>query len=567
MATTQYIGARYVPLFAEPLDWDSTKTYEALTIVYYAGNSYTSRQAVPKGIDITNEKYWALTGNYNAQIEAYRKEVQAHDGKITQNAKDIAAEVTNRIAGDKTLTTNLNTEVTRAKAAESTLTTNLNSEITRAKAAESTLTTNLNSEITRAKAAESTLTTNLNSEITRAKAAESTLTNTYNSKKHPFVANNENSVNSSGDVDLTNDTLIISGTPFGNYSNATLLYVNANSENNKAHITGATPQEIIKDYQSIDSVALSKMNTLNVNIVYNISNYVTLTSTSATFKKGDYSKLKVGSYLLLKNDASTEYKITDKMALGQITKVNGATFTVAGWYGSSGIVSPNNFSYIVLNPVTKVWADYALVVAAENTTGRFCGYEMGVRNNTESTDDNGGFDCRNEEETSNYAFRARGVTNPFLYGFRGVNCKSLLSGYGTPSNYAYLLESTRTDFPNLTDKYSYTMESTGAQSAIRLANPYTGAAAGRDSLINITTAGQTYDCANLIAKQFYVFVGAVASFTLTKSLGGIFWGANNTDYATSKTFTRASGSQPIVVFAYCTHDRLYIIKAIGCNAI
>ncbi len=154
MATNQYIGARYVPIFAEPLDWDSTRKYEALTIVYYAGNSFTSRQAVPKGIDITNEKYWALTGNYNAQIEAYRKEVQAHDGKITQNAKDIAAEVTNRIAADNTLTKNLNAEITRAKGAESTLTTNLNAEVTRAKGAESTLTTNLNTEITRAKAAE-----------------------------------------------------------------------------------------------------------------------------------------------------------------------------------------------------------------------------------------------------------------------------------------------------------------------------------------------------------------------------------------------------------------------------
>ncbi len=145
MATTQYIGARYVPLFAEPLDWNNTTAYEPLTIVYYAGNSYTSRQAVPKGIDITNEKYWALTGNYNAQIEQYRKEVQEHDGKITQNAKDIAAEVTNRIAADTTLTTNLNAEVTRAKAAESALTTNLNAEVTRAKAAESALTTNVNS--------------------------------------------------------------------------------------------------------------------------------------------------------------------------------------------------------------------------------------------------------------------------------------------------------------------------------------------------------------------------------------------------------------------------------------
>ena len=85
MSVTQYIGARYVPLFADPLTWDITKAYEALTIVYYQGNSYTSRQAVPAGIDITNDTFWALTGNYNAQIEQYRAEVQAYDGRITAN--------------------------------------------------------------------------------------------------------------------------------------------------------------------------------------------------------------------------------------------------------------------------------------------------------------------------------------------------------------------------------------------------------------------------------------------------------------------------------------------------
>lgn len=77
MAVSQYIGARYVPLLADPLQWDPTKTYEPLTIVYNEGNSYTSRQYVPAGIQINNEAYWALTGNYNAQIEQYRAEVKA----------------------------------------------------------------------------------------------------------------------------------------------------------------------------------------------------------------------------------------------------------------------------------------------------------------------------------------------------------------------------------------------------------------------------------------------------------------------------------------------------------
>ena len=84
MSVREYIGARYVPLFADPIEWDNTKTYEPLTIVYYQGNSYTSRQAVPTGIAITNEDYWALTGNYNAQIEAYREEVAQYAGEVAE---------------------------------------------------------------------------------------------------------------------------------------------------------------------------------------------------------------------------------------------------------------------------------------------------------------------------------------------------------------------------------------------------------------------------------------------------------------------------------------------------
>ena len=74
MTVTQYVGARYVPLFANPIDWDKDSEYEPLTIVIHEGNSYTSRQAVPKGIDIANDEFWALTSNYNAQVESYRKE-------------------------------------------------------------------------------------------------------------------------------------------------------------------------------------------------------------------------------------------------------------------------------------------------------------------------------------------------------------------------------------------------------------------------------------------------------------------------------------------------------------
>ena len=102
MAVRQYIGARYVPIFGrrgeESIEWDNTGTYEPLTVVLYQGNSYTSRQFVPVGIDITNEDFWAETGNYNAQVEQYRQEVLSFDGDISQAQADIST-LQSQVAG------------------------------------------------------------------------------------------------------------------------------------------------------------------------------------------------------------------------------------------------------------------------------------------------------------------------------------------------------------------------------------------------------------------------------------------------------------------------------------
>lgn len=112
MPVTQYIGSRYVPLFAEPLQWDPSKTYEPLTIVYDGGNSYTSRQFVPVGKLLTDETYWALTGNYNAQIEQYRTEVAACDKRIKGVETD-TAQLKTDTAQLKTDTTRLKTDTAR----------------------------------------------------------------------------------------------------------------------------------------------------------------------------------------------------------------------------------------------------------------------------------------------------------------------------------------------------------------------------------------------------------------------------------------------------------------------
>lgn len=85
MATRQYIGARYVPIIAGA--WDATVEYEPLTVVLAtSGNSYTSKTYVPAGTDVTDTDYWALTGNYNAQVQAYRNEVLAFE----QNVGDLS---------------------------------------------------------------------------------------------------------------------------------------------------------------------------------------------------------------------------------------------------------------------------------------------------------------------------------------------------------------------------------------------------------------------------------------------------------------------------------------------
>lgn len=86
-----YTGMRYVPVFADPPEWSSANSYEPLEIVIHEGNSYTSKTFVPVGIDISNSAYWALTGNYNAQVEQYRQQVQQFDGRIAKNTEDIAA--------------------------------------------------------------------------------------------------------------------------------------------------------------------------------------------------------------------------------------------------------------------------------------------------------------------------------------------------------------------------------------------------------------------------------------------------------------------------------------------
>lgn len=141
MATTQYIGARYVPLFADPYEWDDTREYEPLTVVYSNGNSYTSKQYVPTGTPLTDENYWAVTGNYNAQVEQYRKEAKAVGDKYDAIAKNANDALSLAQANGQNIASN---DAELAGTAESGLKTLITDETERAKGAEGTIRQDLN---------------------------------------------------------------------------------------------------------------------------------------------------------------------------------------------------------------------------------------------------------------------------------------------------------------------------------------------------------------------------------------------------------------------------------------
>lgn len=98
----QYVGARYVPYFYEGPqgnEWQPGVAYEPLTVVTYLNTSYTSKKPVPAatGNPQANPVYWVATGQYSAQVEEYRKEVE----KLKEELKLVQLNVTDyNLVGD-----------------------------------------------------------------------------------------------------------------------------------------------------------------------------------------------------------------------------------------------------------------------------------------------------------------------------------------------------------------------------------------------------------------------------------------------------------------------------------
>jgi hypothetical protein len=85
----QYVGARYVPKIMG--EWNKALQYEELSVVTYMGNSFTSKVPVPANVEINNTDYWVNTGNYNAQVEGYRKEALEAKQLANNTSSDLQA--------------------------------------------------------------------------------------------------------------------------------------------------------------------------------------------------------------------------------------------------------------------------------------------------------------------------------------------------------------------------------------------------------------------------------------------------------------------------------------------
>lgn len=145
--TSMYIGARYVPIFADPVEWDDKREYEPLTIVVHNGSCYTSKCYVPKSAPLPpypegQTKYWVKTSDYNYQFADLKKTVLDLSRLVEQFQKD-NKEFTDLINGWNEKVQQWETDMTawgeRLDTVESNitdLTASLNAEIDRAKAAE-----------------------------------------------------------------------------------------------------------------------------------------------------------------------------------------------------------------------------------------------------------------------------------------------------------------------------------------------------------------------------------------------------------------------------------------------
>ena len=99
-------------------------------------------------------------------------QIQSFDDRITQNAKDIAAEIERATAAEEALDQKIEAETNRAEAAEDALDKKIDAETERATTAETALDNKIVAETNRATAAENKIASDLQAEVTRATTRE-----------------------------------------------------------------------------------------------------------------------------------------------------------------------------------------------------------------------------------------------------------------------------------------------------------------------------------------------------------------------------------------------------------
>ena len=76
--------------FADPITWDITSQYTALTCVVASdGTAYLSKQPVPAGVNISNTNYWLPIFNYDDNINTLRSQIAYNAGNAATISQDL----------------------------------------------------------------------------------------------------------------------------------------------------------------------------------------------------------------------------------------------------------------------------------------------------------------------------------------------------------------------------------------------------------------------------------------------------------------------------------------------
>lgn len=109
--------------FADPIQWDITRSYEAFVIVsdMNTNRSFLSRKAVPSGVDIDNNDYWLYIGYFTIDMvlsdsstnpvanKIITVKINDMDSKISDNTAAINSESDTRAAADEAINAELDT--------------------------------------------------------------------------------------------------------------------------------------------------------------------------------------------------------------------------------------------------------------------------------------------------------------------------------------------------------------------------------------------------------------------------------------------------------------------------